>query len=216
MKLVMTKTVAEGIGFDKLTFTGLEETDWRYRKKAWIELESLSAQRLDALRDLLTENESVRGVKTLLADIERRKKVVSGDDGDPTPRSVSQFCDFFVLLMLKRKRVRLYKRIAGGRHLCYHVSKAEYFPPQQQLDHVIPERTILTLSYKEFGQFKEKIYTFEADDCRAATVEGILERADLYIETDELKAQYDKVTARFSKISKKIGGSVLGSRNSYS
>lgn len=175
------------------------------------DMENQSKKNLRSLCDDL-EGDSLRGVPTLIKDIEAWILATSSTSKKasklPKARSVKQAYGFLKEFIRKLKSKTLYQRVQKGNEgvtLAYYAEQMNFHPR----DRYHPEYFTLHLAYEEFGVILVSHTNWQSYDCLRMSAPEMLLNKGYMTETVELKEDYDNHLASYSMYRNKIGKQFL-------
>lgn len=198
-----------------------EELGWRTDTQRWskrqeFDISGWSKKSLEQLLKLAQRAPKAKGAATVIAGCEFWLKTMNGKE--LKIRSVELFSSMLRqhLLASISKNVaagrpgigpRLYKKDAARDvWLCHYVSEVRFIPEKKRDGYVTePASTLITLNYQHFGDREHDTEDFESQHCNHMTVTEALAKRGLFVETDELWAEYQRRHALFEKWHDKIG-----------
>lgn len=228
MYIYVTKDLFESIedeAFWKLYGISGEGWRWRDSTRTGIHLPSYGRKSLERFRDRMAPLQmekgkpgGVRGTKTIVQDINRWLKAISGEG--VKPRSMEQFDS---LLNLELRRAGEQNAKEGRPHgprvykhdderdvwYCYYVARTEYQPAVSRDYHHTPAHTNLYMVYMEFEEREVDTCTFWGDDIRGMTALESLAKAGLILETQEMWDEYKHREELFGDWTGKVGKQFL-------
>lgn len=160
-----------------------------WQKYVQIDLEQITAKRLERLAELVAPHSSIRGAAMLLKDIRAWVRVANRDKS-VKPRTVEQFAALLRQHLLHVPGHRVYERDELGEvTLAYYVEDVTYHPPQDYRDRRTPPMVSADLFWEEFGRRRKHVVFWHAEDCLHLTVDEALAGEDLYVESPELRTR---------------------------
>lgn len=177
-----------------------------WRKYVEIDLEQITAKRLERLAELVAPHSSIKGAAMLLKDI-RAWARVARKDKSVKPRTVEQFAALLKQHLLHVPGHRVYERDELSEvTLAYYVEDVSYHPPRESSHGgKIPPSVTADLFWEEFGKRHKHTVTWHAEDCLHLTVDEALAGEDLYVEGPELRAEYLADVERWKGLVNQIG-----------
>ena len=202
MEIRVTLKQAKEIGLRDLRewFAEKQWEGWDARRVDLADHDRASAERL---RSLLEKNASVRGVKTLIKDVERWLSALDGKD--VRPRTVRQFYSLlYRYLRHVPGHVLFERRSEEGVYVGYYVNDIKYWERQVHRDSTTPEHVVVELCYTTLDGQHRDTESFYPEDC-VGTVAEILARKNYYAATPDLLAEYEREVEAYGNVFGKIG-----------
>lgn len=204
MKIKITKRIYDAIEIDVSSyFGGYADRLFSYQKIETIDLARLTDKRLDTLEELLGPHSRLRGGRAALRDIETFRKLRDGDTSDK-PRSVEVFADILTEVLRQAPGHRLYKK-EGDLWFAYYVDEVEYHPPRRERDYHHPPTCEVRLIFNRYGERRLETLTFRAEAVLHRSVMETLAGENLYLENDELRANYLEELEKHAEIADTVG-----------
>jgi len=203
VNIILKKETAEGIGFKVLSVFGARDLGWGLNEKREIDLQVLSAKRLEELATLLKKYTQLRGVQTALHNIKIWQKAMKGDTNQ-VARDAFQMSTLMKATIKDVPGHRLYYQ-DDDLWWPYYLDNIEYFPRRENSNGVTPAHIVLALLYEEFGERHiEKLLLWNADLIHRTPLD-VLAGRKYFIESDEIRAEYLEQRARYIELQPKIG-----------
>lgn len=213
MQIHLRKTLAEAIGVSKFTQFGINKDSWGWKDDTYLDLPAMTRYKVDDLRALLSEHEELRGVATLIRDIDTWLLALHDPESinSVKPRSPRQFEALVIRLLGLTPGHRVYKRYESmdDVFLAYYVEKVEYHARYESNGHVIPEHVTIDYHFEDFRGKQEEREQFRRADCVGMSVIEALARKNFYPETKSLRKQYLSDVKRWGDLVKQIGKQML-------
>lgn len=208
MIIKIKRAAAEQAGLKKFEAWGLNKDAWCWKGHAELNLGLMRRSEIEALRDLLAENQGVRGFGILLSDVRAWLSAMS-DASAQRPRTVQQFYSMVHKYLSKVPGHRVYERFGESLWLPGYVYKVRYHPEDKGRNGYTPACVELCFAWEEFGGYKTKTVWFEASDLSGRTVGESLMAAGLIPENQEMREAHLKEVQRFGEIHSQIGKQFL-------
>lgn len=212
MEIKIFASVAEALGEKGIKLVGINPDSYKWNRQVSVDLNDVGVKRAEELVKLLKPMVYDKGLKIREAngpykDIQIWLKTMK--KGGLEKVKARNCYTFYTLLKPFMKNVvgkRLYyKDVDRGIFLPYYAASASHEPKKVTQYGEREAHTDIRLIYMDFGIIESETCYFNDEDCRGFSVEQILQRDGLYIETEELRNEYLESKARFELISKKIG-----------
>lgn len=212
MYLKISKSLAEGLGEEKLRAIGVEYRDRSYREEYQVDLRDLTSSQVTDLRGWLEDMVAlgVRGPKTLIRDINTWFKAIE-DAGDVKARTLQHFSAILTQYLRGIPGHRVYQRLDGEglAHVCYYVNDVTYTPADKRRDYYHPAEVDVSLRYINLGGRTNSHITFEVENAQGMTASEALVKMGYFPETPELREAYLAETDRFNIIAMNLGQQFL-------
>lgn len=193
MEIVLRKQVVQAINAREFLerHFDIDAHAWSWRTSISIDLDTITDEQNDLLKDLFRRNISVRGVTTLLRDMELWDRIVEGGTTTVKARTVRQFEAMIKkFLLLHAPGQRLYRNYSGESTLCYYVNTTEYHPPRRDSGHNYTAECTLNLLHTQIGGIYPSTITFSESECRGFSPEEALALKGYMVETPALRTDY--------------------------
>ena len=220
MNIKVPKDLLEAIGWDELKIFGIDKDDMRWHKSISLDLTRFGQKRLTQLVGLIEPHQSIRGSKSIMRDCALWSRALGGEGKKIKPKSVKSFESLLRRYLQKSGEdnvaagrpvgPRLYHHDeARGVWFTYYVSRTTYMPSRKESGYYYPAYANVSLQYIEFGKRENSSITFHAEACVGLTVEEALARKGYIVETDEMRAEYERRRGLFREWCDDVGKQFL-------
>lgn len=197
-------------GFETWKHYGIGARDFSWEKYTTLDLSTLTDRRLTRLAEMIEPHSKIKGARAMIRDIGIWRRLVGGDTG-VKPRSVEHFSVVLKAYLQGVPGHRIYWRDEiGGVHYAHYVNSIEYKPPREEREYRTPPSVTVRLLYQEFGERCSTSIDFHAEDCLHLTAQEALNSQGYYVETPELREEYEAEIRRYDAIAPNIGLQLLG------
>jgi hypothetical protein len=210
MRITLSKELALAVGLNVVHhFIGFDDRYLDQRKSIDFDLRHGTMkdheEGLSALEKALNANESIRGAKAALKDVQTWRKLMAGND-TVKARTAEHFQSILHETLRRTPRqVIYYKDHQRNAHHAYHVSPVEYVPEKRDGRDTYDEYVWMRLWWWEFDELRSKTVSFFAHECERMSVAQALALKGYCIETDELRAEYLVDLALYDAIVPRVG-----------
>lgn len=216
MQINLRKTIAEQIGLPNLK-KWINSDSWGWKEETFIDLATMDRRELTSLRMVIASAEKVRGVSTLLRDIDTWLETIDNPDsvGSAKPRSPRQFEPLLIRAIGQIPGHRIYKRIddIDGVFVAFYVEKIEYHTRYESREGVTPEHVTMEIHWEDCQSKKEKTEIFWPEDCKGMPVIESLARKGYFLETPALRKKYLAEMKLWGEVIKQVGKQCLAYGN---
>jgi hypothetical protein len=206
MDITIKAIQAKQIGHEALEEFGCDSRNWWRGQRQDVNLRALSDEQVAKFRVLLESKRNVHGVGVMLRDIQTWIEA-SANASTAKVRSLRTLTPILIAYLRDVPGHRIYER-DGDRWLAHYVREVKYIPAERRGGWHVPAKVRVEVLWQEFGGRKEANIDFEEQEC-GGTVTEILNASGYYVETQALRDQYLKETARFKKVIDRLGKQYL-------
>jgi DNA polymerase III delta prime subunit len=216
MKIRLYKNLCEKMGADVLEHYGIRRYDAAWHSFEQIDLSVFTVEKIKDLRkelELHTKGKLAGRAKAVIRNIDTWFKILAEGPGEETKvKTIDSFPNILAQYLSKVPGPRVFMTdLERDVKFCYYVAKVEAVKGRTYRSEYTPPHTNVQLIWTDFGVVKEKTISFYASDVVNLSIETILARQGLIIETLDLRKDYVAEVERFKKASSSVGQQFLAS-----
>lgn len=194
---------------------GVDENSHRsldWKKYVELDLEQITVPRLKRLVEMLSPHSQIRGAAMMIRDIKTWMRVATEGDQSVKARTIEQFCSLAKIFLTPHPRHHVYERDeVSGVWLPYYVSDIEFHPQYSSgQGRTTPAHVTMSLFWMEFGTRKDSQRLWWGEDCLRMSVTEALAKKGLYVENEEMRAEYLADVKKWEGLYTKIGLQLRG------
>lgn len=203
MKITLNKKLVKAITLTRLREWHVNETSYDWKREITFNLKEMTVEEIQSLKKLLEDFRDIRGTQTIIKDMDTWIDII--ESKSPKMKKLTVFEIALQNYLVKAEGHRIFMKHPKDQDVweCYRVTNIKFHEKSEY--HHTPAYVELEMVYDKFGLRFGRTITFEIDDILNMTVQEILMRKGIYIETPELRANYLSDVERYRNLIEQIG-----------